>query len=104
LKKQIQINQPNIVGEKSSSDAKMLNVFLINYPSLTNYSIEKDDRVNHVSKKDIVRGRCSFCLPYSAKWQEKPQWSDISAVSQISRHLIDENRTGQSGGEESWLS
>ncbi len=35
-------------------------------------------------KKDIVRGRHSFC------WWEQPQWSDISAVLQISRHLTDE--------------
>jgi hypothetical protein len=41
-------------------------------------------------KKDIVRGRHSFCLSYLAEWQEQLQRSDISAVLQISRHLTDE--------------
>jgi hypothetical protein len=42
-------------------------------------------------KKDIVRGRHNFCLSYLAKWQEQPQWSNISTVLQMSKHLMDEN-------------
>ncbi len=66
------------------------NVFLINYPSLSTYSIEEDGGVNHASKKDIVRGRHGFCLAYLARWQEQLQRSNISAVLQISWYLTDE--------------
>jgi hypothetical protein len=43
-------------------------------------------------KKAIVRGRHSFCLSCLTKWQEQLQLSDITAVSQISGYLTDENR------------
>jgi hypothetical protein len=43
-------------------------------------------------KKDIVRGRHSFCLSYLAGWREQSQWSNISAEPQISRYLTDEYR------------
>jgi hypothetical protein len=33
------------------------NVFLINYPCLTKYSIEKDSGVNHASKKGHCEGQ-----------------------------------------------
>jgi hypothetical protein len=46
--------------------------------------------VNHASKKDIVRGRHSFCLSYLDGWQEQLQRNNISVESQISRHLTDE--------------
>jgi hypothetical protein len=71
--------------------AKMFNVFLINYPGLTKYSIEQDGGVNNASKKDIVKGRHSFCLFYPDGWQEQLQLSDISAELQISRYLTDEH-------------
>ncbi len=70
----------------------MFNIFLINYLGLTKHSIDKDGGVNHASKKDIVRGRHSFCLSYPARWQEQLQWSDISAVLQISWYLTDDYR------------
>ncbi len=70
----------------------MFNIFLINYPGLIKYSIEKDGGVNHASKKDIVRGRHSFCLSYPSGWQEQSKWSNISAVLQISLNLTYEYR------------
>jgi hypothetical protein len=42
-----------------------------------------------LKKKDIVRGRHSFCLSYPAGWQEQSQQSNISAELQISRFLMD---------------
>jgi hypothetical protein len=41
-------------------------------------------------KKDIVRGRYSFCLSYLDGWQDQPQQSNISAELQISRYLTDD--------------
>jgi hypothetical protein len=51
-------------------------------------------------KKDIVRGRHSFCLSYPAGWREQLQRRDISVELQISRYLMDEyhyqsNRLGK---------
>jgi hypothetical protein len=58
-----------MVSEKyHASMIKRFNAFLINYPGLTKYSIEKDGGVNYASKKDIVRSRHSFCLLYPAGW------------------------------------
>ncbi len=67
---------------------------------MTKYSIEKDGGFNHASKKDIVRGRHSFCLSYLARWQQQLHRSDTSAVLQISWSLMDEycyqpNRLGR---------
>jgi hypothetical protein len=45
----------------------MFNIFLINYPGLTKYSIEKEGGVNHASKKGIVRGRHTS----EKLWQER---------------------------------
>ncbi len=70
---------------------RTFNLFLIN-SRLTKYSIENGSGVNHVSKKDIVRGRHSFCLSYLAGWRKQLQWSNISAVLQISWYLMDEYR------------
>jgi hypothetical protein len=44
-----------------------VNHILINYPNLTNYNKYTDNGLSHASKKNLERGRHSFCLSFLAE-------------------------------------